>query len=174
MGSGQIARRSSHLAPEADWRLPACTANTAVILRGSECLRHCERSEAIQKKSTGLLRRFAPRNDTGAIVILAQRLHRCRGRCSPFFRASLEGCATGAGACGHPSRRRASARPQSPTGKSFQVKSDLAFCSSCPALCRASTSYFAPNKKDVDGRDKPGHDARFFSQALRPLKMNNH
>src|SRR5262249_37174877 len=31
---------------------------------------------------------------------------------------------------------------------------------SCPALCRASTSYSSPeNKEDVDGRDKPGHDA---------------
>jgi len=29
--------------------------------------------------------------------------------------------------------------------------------SSCPALCRASTSWF-PREKDVDGRDKPGHD----------------
>src|SRR4051812_18985846 len=30
--------------------------------------------------------------------------------------------------------------------------------SSCPALCRASTSYFLRRCKDVDGRDKPGHD----------------
>jgi len=31
--------------------------------------------------------------------------------------------------------------------------------SSCPALCRASTSYFLVSAtKDVDGRDKPGHD----------------
>jgi hypothetical protein len=29
---------------------------------------------------------------------------------------------------------------------------------SCPALCRASTPY-SLNKKDVDGRAKPGHDA---------------
>ena len=29
--------------------------------------------------------------------------------------------------------------------------------SSCPASCRASTSW-SPRKKDVDGRDKPGHD----------------
>ena len=33
---------------------------------------------------------------------------------------------------------------------------------SCPALCRASTSYFANGKKDVDGRDKPGHDGVDF------------
>ncbi len=30
--------------------------------------------------------------------------------------------------------------------------------SSCPALCRASTSYGRHRIKDVDGRDKPGHD----------------
>src|SRR5437867_3945622 len=30
-------------------------------------------------------------------------------------------------------------------------------CSSCPALSRPSTSFFFSNK-DVDGRDKPGHD----------------
>jgi hypothetical protein len=30
--------------------------------------------------------------------------------------------------------------------------------SSCPALCRASTSFFVGASKDVDGRDKPGHD----------------
>jgi CubicO group peptidase (beta-lactamase class C family) len=30
--------------------------------------------------------------------------------------------------------------------------------SSCPALCRASTSLLHRGKKDVDGRDKPGHD----------------
>jgi len=30
--------------------------------------------------------------------------------------------------------------------------------SSCPALCRASTSHAQSEPKDVDGRDKPGHD----------------
>jgi precorrin-3B synthase len=30
--------------------------------------------------------------------------------------------------------------------------------SSCPALCRASTSYEREKAKDVDGREKPGHD----------------
>jgi hypothetical protein len=29
--------------------------------------------------------------------------------------------------------------------------------SSCPALCRASTSLLPLSEKDVDGRDKPGH-----------------
>src|SRR5687768_9372355 len=51
---------------------------------------------------------------------------------------------------------------------------------SCPAICRASTSSWAA-KQDVDGRDKPGHDgcevaARSQNAALRPLhcwdKMN--
>jgi hypothetical protein len=32
--------------------------------------------------------------------------------------------------------------------------------SSCPALCRASTSYLPLSKKDVDGRDKSGHDEK--------------
>jgi hypothetical protein len=36
-------------------------------------------------------------------------------------------------------------------------ESVLSSHSSCPALCRASTSS-SFNKKDVDGRDKPGHD----------------
>jgi hypothetical protein len=30
--------------------------------------------------------------------------------------------------------------------------------SSCPGLSRASTFWPHPSKKDVDGRDKPGHD----------------
>src|SRR5581483_10787576 len=30
--------------------------------------------------------------------------------------------------------------------------------SSCPALCGASTSWFPRRRKDVDDRDKPGHD----------------
>jgi protein ImuA len=34
----------------------------------------------------------------------------------------------------------------------------LARQSSCPALCRASTSLRSVSKKGVDGRDKPGHD----------------
>jgi hypothetical protein len=33
--------------------------------------------------------------------------------------------------------------------------------SSCPALCRASTSSDRAARKDVDGRDKPGHDEKF-------------
>ena len=37
------------------------------------------------------------------------------------------------------------------------------FQSSCPALCRASTSFFAD--QDVDGRDKPGHDVERFAPA---------
>ncbi|HEY0800652.1 MAG TPA: hypothetical protein VGD54_07400, partial [Steroidobacteraceae bacterium] len=32
--------------------------------------------------------------------------------------------------------------------------------SSCPGLSRASTFLLHPSKKDVDGRDKPGHDER--------------
>jgi hypothetical protein len=29
-----------------------------------------------------------------------------------------------------------------------------------PPLCRASTSWLHLSKKDVDGRDKPGHDEK--------------
>jgi hypothetical protein len=32
------------------------------------------------------------------------------------------------------------------------------FFPSCPGLSRASTSLSDKSKKDVDGRDKPGHD----------------
>jgi len=35
--------------------------------------------------------------------------------------------------------------------------------SSCPALCRASTSFFVRGKQGVDGRDKPGHDDTLIS-----------
>jgi hypothetical protein len=34
----------------------------------------------------------------------------------------------------------------------------LDFASSCPALCRASTTFINSVQQDVDGRDKPGHD----------------
>src|SRR5580692_4031370 len=34
------------------------------------------------------------------------------------------------------------------------------YFSSCPALCRASTSFTLQRRKVVDGRDKPGHDGR--------------
>jgi hypothetical protein len=37
--------------------------------------------------------------------------------------------------------------------------------SSCPALCRASTSSLHLSKKDVDGRDKPGHDGKIIRRA---------
>jgi len=32
------------------------------------------------------------------------------------------------------------------------------FYPSCPALCRASTSFLLHEVEDVDGRDEPGHD----------------
>ncbi len=47
--------------------------------------------------------------------------------------------------------------------------------SSCPALCRASTSFFARQEsKDVDGRDEPGHDesVRQFEKCLTPPASN--
>src|SRR5712691_11624461 len=37
---------------------------------------------------------------------------------------------------------------------------------SCPALCRASTSSFVAHVKDVDGRDKPGHDDQQSREGL--------
>src|SRR6266852_9743028 len=40
--------------------------------------------------------------------------------------------------------------------------------SSCPALCRASTSQNPIDIKDADGRDKPGHDEG-ESHCQRPL-----
>ncbi len=40
--------------------------------------------------------------------------------------------------------------------------------SSCPASCRASTSFFPFRREDVDGRDEPGHDdvTMFVTQPL--------
>jgi hypothetical protein len=45
--------------------------------------------------------------------------------------------------------------------------------SSCPALCRASTSYLHLSKQDVDGRDEPGHDEKrlIFKRLEKSLKM---
>src|SRR5579871_2975955 len=40
--------------------------------------------------------------------------------------------------------------------------------SSCPALCRASTSSFFAVKQDVDGRDEPGHDGIERGISWRP------
>ena len=37
--------------------------------------------------------------------------------------------------------------------------------SSCPALCRASTSFFISCRQGVDGRDKPGHDGQIIRAA---------
>ncbi|MBR0712912.1 penicillin-binding protein 1C [Bradyrhizobium liaoningense] len=42
--------------------------------------------------------------------------------------------------------------------------------SSCPGLSRASTS-FGASVKNVDGRDKPGHDGRRGARALRFLSL---
>ena len=45
---------------------------------------------------------------------------------------------------------------------------------SCPALCRASTSFLQRHKKDVDGRDKLGHDEKdFFLSALQSLQKRS-
>src|SRR6185312_1932559 len=65
---------------------------------------------------------------------------------------------------GFPLARRAvrgkflTALPTSPHDEWYTLRS------SCPALCRASTSLSTP-KKDVDGRDKPGHDDERESSA---------
>src|SRR5260221_8301133 len=40
---------------------------------------------------------------------------------------------------------------------------------SCPALCRASTSLQRCVSQDVDGRDKPGHDAVYVARAAHYL-----
>jgi hypothetical protein len=45
--------------------------------------------------------------------------------------------------------------------------------SSCPGLSRASTSNGGGSKKDVDGRDKPGHDekANHFEMVRKSLNV---
>src|ERR1700719_3210114 len=50
-------------------------------------------------------------------------------------------------------------RPQSSFERSdWGGNIQVSLSSSCPTLCRASTSLAGSNKQDVDGRDKPGHD----------------
>src|SRR3954447_7607735 len=44
------------------------------------------------------------------------------------------------------------------------------FLSSCPAACRASTSCVHRVFKDVDGRDKPGHDEVPTRSPLRGVR----
>ncbi len=39
--------------------------------------------------------------------------------------------------------------------------------SSCPGLSRASTTFVAPGREDVDGRDKPGHDGVIKRRVIR-------
>jgi hypothetical protein len=46
--------------------------------------------------------------------------------------------------------------------------------SSCPALCRASTSFPDPSKKDVDGRDVPGHDEKSGLANKFPFRLLSH
>src|SRR5438552_2283644 len=43
--------------------------------------------------------------------------------------------------------------------------------SSCPAMCRASTSWRRLHKKDVAGRDKPGHDEKATHVADAPQNL---
>src|SRR6185312_14667485 len=45
------------------------------------------------------------------------------------------------------------------------------FCSSCPRLSRASTSLLSWGAKDVDGRDKPGHDDRDAARSRPHPKL---
>jgi hypothetical protein len=46
-----------------------------------------------------------------------------------------------------------------PHVEGFVDATERSLSTSCPHLLRASTPFFVA-KKDVDGRDKPGHDAR--------------
>jgi hypothetical protein len=48
------------------------------------------------------------------------------------------------------------------------MESTVVQTSSCPGLSRASTSLQPSSKKDVDGRDEPGHDEekRFFLKEI--------
>jgi hypothetical protein len=41
----------------------------------------------------------------------------------------------------------------------------MSFSSSCPGLSRASTYFVAARLKDMDGRDKPGHDEVYLAPA---------
>ncbi len=59
--------------------------------------------------------------------------------------------------CRHPSRRGQVAS-QDEVG--IGGNAEMLPLSSCPGLSRASTSWLHVSKKDVDGRDKPGHDEK--------------
>ena len=48
----------------------------------------------------------------------------------------------------------------------------LAPSASCPGLSRASTSFFAAMQEDVDGRDKPGHDAYSLPRDVVRIPLN--
>jgi hypothetical protein len=50
--------------------------------------------------------------------------------------------------------------PGAVPGKDFFCKRIEPANSSCPGLSRVSTSLLNPGKKDVDGRDEPGHDEK--------------
>jgi hypothetical protein len=50
--------------------------------------------------------------------------------------------------------------PESLTGNAANKIRHFQQSSSCPGLSRASTSFGVGCKKDVDGRDKPGHDEK--------------
>ena len=64
--------------------------------------------------------------------------------------------ATGRGGCASAGDVAINAAAVAAASNVLQRKKTLCL-SSCPALCRASTSFVAV-KQDVDGRAKPGHD----------------
>src|SRR5882757_4360444 len=55
---------------------------------------------------------------------------------------------------------RAKNAPSEWDAKEIDKIRSLAAGSSCPGLSRASTSWQLLRRKDVDGRDKPGHDGK--------------
>ncbi len=51
-----------------------------------------------------------------------------------------------------------SAAPKPPTSPCKGLITEHSLSPSCPGLSRASTYFDQRGEKDVDGRDKPGHD----------------
>jgi hypothetical protein len=126
--------------------------------RGNDEARHCERSEAIQRSmqaAPGLLRRFAPRNDECVMpaLVAGTPIHSA----TPCRRNRDRRDKPGDDTRSLPDLIRQSMRRFSMDHRVKPGGDSEEGGPSCPHLLRASTSCLG-GSKDVDGRDKPGHD----------------
>ncbi len=87
-------------------------------------------------------------------------------------RVSLEGSVRNAQASSLETRRTKCAAPQSLTQKETNEIKLSHLAPSCPVLCWASTPLLQRQQKDVDGRDKPGHDGEDTAQRTPSANTN--